>query len=236
MGWGASPDGVGTFFADDTFAGKPIRVRGRFTPSRPLGAMGAGVLAGRRPDLGDELRDALHAHLTRLDFSHQAVACQKLQGELTCLSRGRQTLTRGLPKSTTGGLMSAKPTLDRRAFVRGAGLLCAGMWVSPALAISEAELFPVATTRYGKIKGITWSGIHAFKGVPYGASTAGKKSWKAPQPPASWRGERECFDYGVISPQVTTDRRSEYSTLIMWDRHVGGMGEDCSRSTCGPRW
>jgi len=120
--------------------------------------------------------------------------------------------------------MSSK--LDRRAFVRGAGLLCAGMWAAPTLAITEPELFPVATTRYGKIKGITWSGVHAFKGVPYGASTAGKNRWKAPQPPASWRGERECFDYGVISPQVTTDRRSEYSSLIMWDRHVGGMGED----------
>ena len=106
--------------------------------------------------------------------------------------------------------MSSNRTLDRRAFVRGAGLLCAGMWAAPALAITEAELFPVAATRYGKIKGITWSGIHAFKGVPYGASTAGRNRWKAPQPPASWRGERECFDYGVISPQVTTDRRSEY--------------------------
>ena len=64
------------------------------------------------------------------------------------------------------------------------------MWAAPALAITEAELFPVATTRYGKIKGITWSGVHAFKGVPYGASTAGRNRWKAPQPPASWRGER----------------------------------------------
>ena len=52
--------------------------------------------------------------------------------------------------------MSAKPTLDRRAFVRGAGLLCAGMWVAPAFAISEAELFPVAATRYGKVKGKTF--------------------------------------------------------------------------------
>ena len=38
--------------------------------------------------------------------------------------------------------MSSNPTLDRRAFVRGAGLLCAGMWAAPALAITEAEMFP----------------------------------------------------------------------------------------------
>ena len=60
--------------------------------------------------------------------------------------------------------MSFDHKLDRRAFVRGAGLLCAGMWAAPSLAITEPELFPVATTRYGKIKGITWSGVHAFKG------------------------------------------------------------------------
>jgi para-nitrobenzyl esterase len=125
-----------------------------------------------------------------------------------------------------GKAMNDKPGMNRRSLLAGAGLLCAGAWAAPVFAISEAELFPIATTRHGKIKGITWSGVHAFKGVPYGASTAGKNRWKAPQPPASWKGEKECFDYGMISPQVTTDRRSEYSSLIMWDRHVGGMGED----------
>ena len=122
--------------------------------------------------------------------------------------------------------MDSKLRMNRRSLLAGAGLLCAGAWVGPAFAITEAELFPVATTRYGKIKGISWSGVHAFKGVPYGASTAGRNRWKAPQAPANWKGEKECFDYGMISPQVTTDRRSEYSSLIMWDRHVGGMGED----------
>jgi para-nitrobenzyl esterase len=114
----------------------------------------------------------------------------------------------------------------RLLFAGGAGLLGAGLLAGPADAVTEAELFPVAQTQYGKIRGITWSGIHAFKGVPYGASTAGKNRWMAPKAPASWKGEKDCMDYGMISPQVTTDRRSEYSSLIMWDRHVGGMGED----------
>jgi para-nitrobenzyl esterase len=116
--------------------------------------------------------------------------------------------------------------INRRSFLARSSLLCGAIFTGPAFAITEVEMFPVATTQYGKIKGITWSGIHAFKGVPYGASTAGRNRWRAPRPPAAWKGEKECFDYGVISPQVTTDRRSHYSALIMWDRHVGGMGED----------
>jgi len=122
--------------------------------------------------------------------------------------------------------MSSNLRMTRRSLLAGAGWLGASAWAAPVLAVSEADLFPVASTTYGKIKGISWTGVHAFKGVPYGASTAGKNRWKAPQAPASWKGEKECFDYGAISPQVTTDRRSEYSSLIMWDRHVGGMGED----------
>src|SRR5262245_61782253 len=99
--------------------------------------------------------------------------------------------------------------INRRSlFAGGAGLLGAGLLAGPAEAVTEAELFPVAQTQYGKIRGITWSGIHAFKGVPYGASTAGKNRWMAPKAPASWTGEKDCMDYGMISPQVTTDRRS----------------------------
>jgi para-nitrobenzyl esterase len=116
--------------------------------------------------------------------------------------------------------------VDRRSLLVGGGLLGAGLLGLPAQAVTEAELFPVAETKHGKVKGITWSGVHAFKGVPYGASTGGKNRWMPPVAPAAWKGEREAFDYGPISPQVTTDRRSDYSSLIMWDLNAGAMGED----------
>ena len=61
---------TGVFEGDDTFKGRPIRVR--FTWSRvttPTPALGAGVLGRRRRDLGDELDQRLHArrrrHMTR---------------------------------------------------------------------------------------------------------------------------------------------------------------------------
>ena len=53
---------TGVFEGDDTFEGRPIRVR--FTWSRvddAEPALGAGVLGRRRRDLGDELGHGLHA-------------------------------------------------------------------------------------------------------------------------------------------------------------------------------
>ena len=42
-----------------------------------------------------------------------------------------------------------------------------------------------------------------------------------------WTGVRECFAFTSICPQTQSDIRGEYGQLIMWDRQVGGMGEDC---------
>lgn len=96
-----------------------------------------------------------------------------------------------------------------------------------ARAITEAEMFPSVDTRYGKVRGVEWNGIKTFKGIRYGASTAGKNRYMPPQPPASWTGMFDAFDYGQIAPQTPTDRRSHYSALILWDRQPGGIGEDC---------
>ena len=90
-------------------------------------------------------------------------------------------------------------------------------------------MFWAAETASGKVLGIDNAGIKEFKGVPYGASTAGRNRFAPPKPPAPWSGVREAIGYGQISPQTVADIRSEYAQMIMWDRHVGpgGMGEDC---------
>jgi para-nitrobenzyl esterase len=84
-------------------------------------------------------------------------------------------------------------------------------------------------TASGRIQGLISSGIRQFKGVPYGASTAGVNRFQRPKPPKPWTGSRECLGYAEVSPQVPYDVGHEYARLIQFDLNValGGMGEDC---------
>ena len=99
--------------------------------------------------------------------------------------------------------------------------------VSTAGTPPTSELFFTADTQHGKIQGMANAGIKEFKGVPYGASTSGKNRYMPPQKPAAWRGVRDCFAYGQISPQTISSPVSDYAELIQWGLHYGtGMGED----------
>ncbi len=93
------------------------------------------------------------------------------------------------------------------------------------------DLFCVAQTTSGRIQGLINAGIRQFKGVPYGAATGGRNRFLPPKPAAAWRGVRECFGYGPVSPQVPTPMTDAYGRLIQFDLAVaeGGMGEDCLR-------
>ena len=84
-------------------------------------------------------------------------------------------------------------------------------------------------TAAGRVQGLISAGIRQFKGVPYGASTAGANRFQRPQPVKPWSGERECFGYGPVSPQVPYDIGHHYARLIQFDLNValGGIGEDC---------
>lgn len=88
-------------------------------------------------------------------------------------------------------------------------------------------MFPVVETKYGKVRGVDAQGVKTFKGLRYGASTAGKNRYMPPKPPTPWKGVYDAFDYGNISPQTPSDRRSNYGNMILWDRQPGGIGEDC---------
>lgn len=61
---------------------------------------------------------------------------------------------------------------------------------------------PVVETSAGKLRGVVRSGIYAFRGVPYGASTAGNNRFMPPRKPESWTGVRDAFQNGYSSPQL----------------------------------
>ncbi len=83
----------------------------------------------------------------------------------------------------------------------------------------------VAKTQYGKVRGFVDGGVHAFKGVPYGATTAGENRWLPAKPPAPWRDEYPTLTYGANCPQTLHPWTSiEQTFLFDWDD--GWQSED----------
>lgn len=60
---------------------------------------------------------------------------------------------------------------------------------------------PIVETTGGKLRGALIDGIAAFRGVPYGASTAGENRFMPPRSPQPWAGERDALDYAGQAPQ-----------------------------------
>ena len=114
-------------------------------------------------------------------------------------------------------------TMDRRGLLAAAG----GAWLAgtPGRA-AERDLFPVVETADGKVRGLMSGGIAVFKGLPYGASTAGANRFRPPQPVKRWAGVRDALDYGPIAPQVPGDRRRDYAEMIFNVVLPGGLVVD----------
>ena len=79
----------------------------------------------------------------------------------------------------------------------------------------------------GKISGAESEGVHAFKGIPYGASTAGANRFMPPKKAEAWTGVRECTAYAGRSPQAAgSPQRPELATV--WGPvDTLPVGEDC---------
>jgi para-nitrobenzyl esterase len=63
---------------------------------------------------------------------------------------------------------------------------------------------PVVSTRHGAVRGYTDHDIAVFRGIRYGANTAGRR-FQPPAPPAAWEGTLDCFDYAASAPQNRTN-------------------------------
>lgn len=81
----------------------------------------------------------------------------------------------------------------------------------------------IAQTRYGRVEGQLENGARAFKGIPYGASTAGAGRWLPPRPPAAWGGVRQAREFGAMCPQLFGAPLAEETAILQ----RGPMSEDC---------
>jgi para-nitrobenzyl esterase len=97
--------------------------------------------------------------------------------------------------------------ISRRSLFRSLAFTTGGLAVgfSPGCrpAVEKAlPVDPLVTTSYGRIRGYINSGIYTFRGVRYGASTAGMNRFMPPKPPESWMETRDASGYGYRAPQT----------------------------------
>ena len=78
----------------------------------------------------------------------------------------------------------------------------------------RADDATAAETASGKIRGTRSGDLHVFKGIPYGASTAGANRFMPPRKPEPWTGVRDATVYAGRSPQAGAGaQRPELATL-----------------------
>lgn len=83
----------------------------------------------------------------------------------------------------------------------------------------------VASTTYGKVRGLVHNGIYTYKGIPY----AKAKRFMAPEKPDSWDGVRSSLTYGPVHPLMSPTTTVNDEVEFIFHHDWGYPNEDCLR-------
>jgi len=121
---------------------------------------------------------------------------------------------RAILKSTVWGTaFAAMPGLARHSSLDAAG----------GRGRESGSMSAVVDTDGGKVRGVLSNGVHVYRGIPYGASTAGANRFMPPRKAEPWTGVRDAFQSGHASPQVSPAPGAIGAGL----RGYAAQGEDC---------
>jgi para-nitrobenzyl esterase len=114
---------------------------------------------------------------------------------------------------------------NRRTMIRTSiGALAA---TTLGAALARADDATTAETASGKIRGIRSGELYVFKGIPYGASTAGANRFMPPSKPEPWAGVRDAIAYAGRSPQAGAGAQRPELAAVWGPRDNLPVGEDC---------
>ncbi|MCI0487560.1 MAG: carboxylesterase/lipase family protein [Blastocatellia bacterium] len=132
---------------------------------------------------------------------------------------------------------------SRRRFIKQASLMAAGAQACALLPMipfssraatlnqgaKNSGKFVVAETTSGKVRGMDLNGVKAFKGIPYGDTTAGNNRFMPPVKPQPWAGVRDVLEFGHYAPQSNRRRGAKQLQFfgILRATKAGDSSEDC---------
>ncbi len=117
--------------------------------------------------------------------------------------------------------------MNRRKFLEGSAIGAASLLVGCSSGPSEPTIAePVTQTAQGAVRGALNEEVYAFKGMRYGASTAGPRRFLPPAPVEAWEGEFDATNYGQEAPQPHPHTEIDEVRATIPEHEVG---EDCLR-------